>query len=152
MNRFLSIVFLAFITSGLLTACKDDNKEPSAKEAFLNQVADTWTVGNNASVKHDDVDVTSGMSGFEIIIDHDLNYTIISNNVSIEVIPWPSSGSFVVNDALNQFTRDDGLIITVDVNNNNQLMLDFMYDTSFKNSHGRTEAILGHWQMQLDAL
>jgi hypothetical protein len=132
-----------------LSACGSDDS-PNAREEFINQIVGSWTVDESSTIILDDEDITSLLVGFEITIDSELSYLSNSEELGAEVIPWPSAGSFVVSDDLTQFTRDDGLVITTNLDNNDKLNFTFQFSEEFDDSDGgRLQAIRGVWQFNL---
>lgn len=142
--------FLYLFIMVALGACKDESG-PTVKDEFIAQIAQTWVIDESSEVILDDVNITDALLGFEITINKDLSYTTNNQDVSLETFPWPSSGSFTVNDDLTQFTRNDGLIIIVLVDKNDHLSMEFQFAEGYDDStSGRIKGIKGHWKMQFN--
>jgi hypothetical protein len=130
-------------------ACSSDDS-PTAKKAFINSIVGSWTVDESSTIILDDEDITTLLIGFEMIIDQDLSYVSNSNELDTEVTPWPVTGSFEISDDLTQFTRDDGLVITTSLDNNDNLNFTFHFSEGFDDSDGgRLQAIRGAWRFNL---
>jgi len=149
MKHILKQIALILVLFLLNNSCSDNTVSPP-NDGFIESVADTWVVNQESLITLDDQDITSAVLGFEITIDNNLNFTTNSTIVSIQPFPWPASGSFQLNDQQNQFTRNDGLVLSVLVNNDNCLALSFQFDASYEDSNGgRTRGITGEWNMEL---
>lgn len=120
-------------------------EELSDRDLFVERIVGTWVVDENSYVILDDQDITELFLGFEITIDSDLTYTSNSDQLILEEFPWGTSGSFTLNDELTQFTRDDGLVIILDLSDD-ELSLDLEF-TPDENTHGgRIEGVRGGWK------
>lgn len=143
--KLIALLFVLFL---LNNSCADNTVTPP-NNTFIESVTDTWIVNQESLVTLDGQDITATVIGFEITINSNLNFTTTSNIVSLQPFPWPMSGSFQANDQSNQFTRNDGLIIGVLVNQDDCLTLSFQFDTGYQDSTGgRTRGITGEWSMQ----
>jgi hypothetical protein len=149
MKHPLKQTLFLILTTAMLIACGQDDG-PTAKEEFINSIAGTWTVDESSTIILDDEDITSLLLGFELSINTDLTYRTNSDQLALEVMPWPTAGSFEINDDLTQFTRDDGLVITTSLEDSDNLHFTFLFSGAFDHSDGgRNEAINGDWRFIL---
>ena len=81
----------------VLVSCTADEPLPTDKELFIEAITGTWTIDEQSTVILDDQDITSTLLGFEITLDEELNYTSNSDALEVEVLPWPSTGKFLLN-------------------------------------------------------
>ncbi len=140
----LLVIFLISLFS-----CEDDNS-PTDRDEFIADITGAWTVDGNSQIILDNQNITSLLADFEIVINSDLTFSTNSDQIQIEIMPWPTSGSFIINDELDQFTRNDGLIISVAVDENSVMTLDFQFDEGFDDSQGgRLHGIRGRWTMKI---
>ncbi|MTI40896.1 hypothetical protein [Fulvivirga lutimaris] len=144
----ISIIGIGFII--WFQSCKQ-NEDPSTQEILTNKISTSWTVGNNGSVMLDDNDVTSYFSDFNLTIFSDNTFTTTGN---ISPSPWPLNGTWnyvkssdgVVD--LNKLVRDDGLIMTIELQNDSSLIISFMHDEAIHNT-SRIQAITGEYVFNL---
>ena len=142
LSALLIVSLLAF------AGCGGDDDGPSAREEFINDLAQTWWIDQSdesVSIQLDGQEVTSIFADFEITINTDLTYTTNSDILAVESFPWPQSGSFTLTGDLKELVRDDGLIINVELTDETLLSLSFIYDSGFDNAGGRQQAVLGTW-------
>ena len=143
--------FSLFTMLTILGSCGSDGPVLTDKEAFIESITGTWAIDEESIVILDKQDITSRLVGFEIILDENLNYFTNSSDLILDILPWPSSGSFGINDELNEFTRDDGLIISVDLDASDVFSLSFQFSENFDDStSGRTKGIRGGWDIKLN--
>ncbi len=140
MRRYLSPVVTVVCCLSLLNyliSCNDDDG-PSAEQIRLQEHSATWALG---SVTNDGNDVTSQFTGFSLSIDQFSFTTENGGNA------WPTSGtySFIEND-LDRLQRSDGVEITIDAINNDDLSLSFQVSTL---PGGRTAGITGNFIFSL---
>ncbi|MEO9806446.1 MAG: hypothetical protein ABJF04_24505 [Reichenbachiella sp.] len=151
MHKPIIIPFLltVFVSLSLTTGCGPEaTLDTSSKEAFINNISQTWTVDEDSYVLIEDQDITHLLTGFEIAIDGDLNFVTNSDQLTLEEFPWPTSGSFDLNDEFTELTRDDGLVVTLVIGDDGEsLEFDFEAD---ENTTSRTLGIRGGWKVGLN--
>lgn len=136
---------LTFFVSVFFTSCDESDPvlDTSSREAFITSIAQAWTIDEGSHISINDQDVTHLLVGFEISIAEDLSYTSNSDQLTVEEFPWPTSGSFELNEELTELTRDDGLVITLNLTDEeSSLELNFEAD---ENTAGRVAGIIGGW-------
>ena len=149
MKTHIRNTFTLLLLAILISSCGDDTVDISSKDAFIKSLTGTWVVEGDSYVILDDQDITDVLTGFEITINEDLSFTANSDQLDVQPLPWPTFGSFSINDALTQLTRDDGLIITATIDENDFLSLSFQFAEGFDDSSGRLQAIQGDWVFNL---
>lgn len=97
---------------------------------------------HNSYIFIDNQDITDLLIGFEISIDENLDFVTNNDELEFQRFPWPASGSFTLNDELTQLTRNDGLVIILDLNDDESL-LDFEFSAA---ESGRESAASGGWK------
>lgn len=138
-----SLIFVALFMA--LSSCKPDD-DPTPSDEKMGELSKTWTVDQNSLVMLDDNVITTELAGFEITIDEHLNYTANSSEIDLQPLPWPSSGSFELEDNLTELIRDDGLAIDISGSTDEELHLRFLFAEGFDDSSGnRTSAVKGSW-------
>lgn len=147
LNYTISLLFIQLS----LVSCLDEEIDLTDKDTFIKSVTGTWAIEEGAIVKLNDLDITNALKDFEITINEDLSYTSNSNDLELQPFPWPSSGSFTVNDDLTQFTRDDGLNIIVFIDGTEtEITMNFLADENTNTTGGRVKDIAtGKWEFGL---
>ena len=141
MKHLRKFVFFTFSLAALmLINCGDDDSaddlvtQPTEEENQLESLsASTWAM---SSVTLDAADATLNFSGLVLTLKADKTY---STNGSYDPV-WPKSGTFTFGSDLNTLTRDDGVSMTVSVNETS-LTVTFTY----ADSGGRIDAIPGDY-------
>ncbi|MEO9806440.1 MAG: hypothetical protein ABJF04_24475 [Reichenbachiella sp.] len=150
MKKPIIIPFIITLCTGitLFSGCEPEEVlDTSSKDAFITSIANTWAIDENSQVEINDQDITEVLMGFEMTINEDLTFTTNSDQLTIEEFPWPTSGSFALNDELTVLTRDDGLVINLDLSEDeSELLIVFEAD---ENTGGRTLGIRGGWRCHL---
>ena len=137
---FFYLLFALILISGCST---DDSEGVSDREVFIESITGTWTVDEDSYILINDQNIADLLLGFEISINEDLNYTTNSDQLTLEEFPWGTSGSFVLNDELTVLTREDGLLITLTLSADEQL-LDFEFEA--EENTGRISGVIGGWK------
>ena len=138
------VLFSVLLTVGCK---KKSDPGPSDEQLQLDRIAKAWTV---TAAQLGSEDVTDGFTNFSITINDNLGYN--ASGSTRDPQPWPSSGSFSFNDGdLNTLVRNDGLEMTLNVNDEGTTMtLSFTFVEATHQS-GRVEAIDGAWSFNLVA-
>lgn len=113
----LLVIYLAMVGIGLTLACGGDDS-PTPEELRQQELTATWALG---TVVNDGQDVTSQFNGFTLTITSEQTYS--TNNGGNA---WPAAGSFqLVSSNLEEFTRDDGVRVTITTISETNLSLTF---------------------------
>lgn len=141
----IPILFSLLVTVGIVSGCEElPEVDTTDRETFIASIAQTWTVSDESTITIEDQDITHLLIGFELTINEDLTYTSNSDELTLEEFPWPTAGSFELNDELTQFTRDDGLQITLAISaDEDELELNFVAD---ENTASRALGAKGGWK------
>lgn len=139
---------LLFIMLLIFSGCDKDAPELSDRDALIEALTGTWVVDETSYIQINGQDITDLLLGFEIAITSDLTYTTNSDELTLEEFPWPTSGSFEISDDLRQFTRNDGLVITLTLSDD-ELSLDMEFEADENTDSGRTEGVKGGWKCGL---
>ena len=138
----LVIYTLLFITLFLISSCDSDDPEISDRESLIEALTGTWTVDEDSYILIDNQDITDFLIGFEISIDKELRFTTNNDQLQFQEFPWPTEGTFTLNDELTRITRNDGLVITLDLNDD-ESVLDFEFNAD---ESGRAASAAGGWK------
>lgn len=148
LNRNTNIfLFYIILFLSLMAGCSKE--DISDREALIVAITGTWVVDETSYIQINGQDITELLLGFEIAITSDLTYTTNSDGLTMKEFPWPTAGSFTISDDLTQFTRDDGLVITM-ILSDDELSLDMEFQADESNSGGRTEGVKGGWKCGLN--
>lgn len=144
----IPFLFTVCVTLGLTSSCEEIGElDTTSRESFISSIAQTWTVDEDSYISIEDQEITHLLSGFELRINEDLTYSSNSNELTLEEFPWPTSGSFELNDELTQLTRDDGLQITLAISDSeDELELNFTAD---ENTASRLFGAKGGWKCKM---
>jgi hypothetical protein len=134
--RYFVLIALSTVALGLIS-CKDDGPGKTDEEKQLEALAKVWTI---SSATVDGSDVSSNFTGLTVTFTEEGDY---STNGSYGPV-WPSSGTFELGTDLNTVVRDDGVTLTIALDNIS-LTASFNYNTL---PGGRTSGILGDYVFQ----
>ena len=139
----LSLLFLFMWILG----CTEDDPETTERDDFIQRIEGTWVMDENGLVTIDNQDITDLFLGFELTVESDLGYTTNIDDLSLEEFPWSAFGSLELNDDLTELTREDGLVISIDINSDeDRLTLEFVMDDM---TDGRIAGVIGSWKLVL---
>ena len=138
------LVAIAMIMAlSFISGCNNDDPEPSAKDKQTDLLAKKWNIKTEVnSVTLNGDDDTDNWPGFTVTFYS--NGTYVASNISAERLEkvWSSSGDwqFKSDSNLNTIVRDDGVEITIIIDEDN-LSMSFNYSQS----NGRVSGIDGEW-------
>jgi len=146
----LIYILISLVSISLMNCGKDDEGTVDNDTLVKQELAGQWTP---TYVSLDGNDITADFTGFTITIDPSLSYSANSSELDRQPNPWPSSGIFtlmtpVENTALAELTRNDGLVVEVNISGD-IIELSFSFDDSHAGSNGRTVATTGEWVFRM---
>ena len=143
MKRLSYPAILLIIGQFVLIACKDDEAEPTAEELQVDKLTATWIVGTAGSVSRDGIS-SDEWEDFTLTLGEN---TYTTTNTYPDV--WPIQGSWsFVEDNLNQIVRADGLIINVDMSEDEET-LTLRFTQPDKTTNGRIAGVAGEYTFVL---
>ncbi len=123
----------------ILAACGDDEAPPTAEELQIDKLTATWIIGEEGSVTRGDIS-SDEWEDFILTLS-EFSYTTTNTHPDV----WPLKGTWsFVEDNLDQVKRDDGLIINVDINEDEKT-LTLRFTQPGKNSNGRIAGAAGEY-------
>lgn len=123
------------------SACDDDDK-PNPQ----NQIVRTWSIGDSGFVKQDGVDVTSNYPNLTITVNSDGTYS--TSNAGKLFYPtgtwaWQGTGT-------TTFIIDGDFEVAVTELSASTLHVEFDMAVDDVNANGRTQAIVGSYEVKLE--
>ena len=142
-NTYTFIFYLLLFAALILFSSCEKNEPISDREVFIENLANTWEVDEESYIQINNQDITQLLLGFEIAIDKDLNYVTNVDELQFQEFPWGTEGSFTLSEDLTTLTRNDGLVITIDIGEDG-LSIDLEFDA--EDDSGRLAGISGSWK------
>src|SRR5688572_27071867 len=116
-----SILIILFIGLTMMH-CSSEDAEPklSDEEKQMNKLAKTWTLG---TVTHGDEVITDRFEDFALTFTKTKHYTASGNLGDYDYDPFRNSGTWDFQEGnLNLVTRDDGVVMVVQVTDRDLLL------------------------------
>lgn len=137
MKTLYKILFLTFTAGIILIGCdKDKEVEKSVQEKFTEEITGTWSA---SSVVVDNVNLTD-FNSFSLTLGDGTYSTENANGV------WPATGTWSYTDTgITSITRDDNIVMTINLVDDNTLTISFIYSSS----GGRTNGINDNYTFNL---
>jgi len=139
LNKF-SYLVLVFVASVFLLSCGSDEEiEKTEQELFTINISDTWSA---KTVVVDNIAI-EGFDNFTLTVGDGTYSTTNGNGL------WPASGSWSFsNSGITSITRDDAIVMSVNLIDDNNLEISFTYDLS----GGRVAGVNDNFVFSLTAL
>jgi hypothetical protein len=137
----LTVVALLWLVA-FTTACDDDEKSNPQ-----DQIKKTWVVGTSGFVKKGGVSITSEYPNLTVTLKNDGTYT----TTNAMKLFYPSGVWAWVGTGTTGFTIDGDLPVNVIELTKSTLRIQFVMDESHVNANGRTQAIVGNYEISLEA-
>ncbi|HEY0741174.1 MAG TPA: hypothetical protein VGD40_06920 [Chryseosolibacter sp.] len=139
----LSVAALAWFLL-LTSACNDDDNKPENPQEFIKK---TWHIGATGYVKKDGSALTSEYANLRVTLKSDGTYSTING----KKLFFPSGIWNWVGTGTGQFLVDGDLSVTVTELTKTSLKIKFTMDEDHVNTSGRTQAVLGNYEVALEA-
>lgn len=146
MKRILTVAVLAWIIVWA-SAC-DDDKPGDKPENLQDMIKKTWRIGATGFVKQDGINVTGEYPNLNVTIKNDGTYTV-SNGKKLF---YPSGTWKWQGAGVTEVILDDDFSVTVTELTKSTLRIRFMMDASDVNPNGREKAVVGNYELSLEAL
>ncbi|HEY0653109.1 MAG TPA: hypothetical protein VGD65_08270 [Chryseosolibacter sp.] len=140
--RAASLIALVWLLAWT-SACDDDDKPANPQE----QIKKTWRIGAAGFVKKDGANVTSEYINLVITLNNDGTY----QTSNAKKLFFPSGSWSWVGTDTNQITIDGDLPVTIIELTKSTLRIEFVMDEDHVNAAGRAKAVLGTYQLSLEA-
>ncbi len=135
----LSYLTILLLAGQILTACGDDEASPTAEELQIDKLTATWIIREEGSVTRDDIS-SDEWEDFTLTL-NEFSYTTTNTYPDV----WPAQGTWsFVEDNLDQIERADGLIINVDIDEDEET-LTLRFTQPDKNSNGKIAGVAGEY-------
>lgn len=138
----LSVVALAWLLA-FTSACDDDEKPVNPQEL----IKKTWHIGASGFVKKDGAALTSEYLNLTVTLNSDGTYST-SNGKKLF---FPSGTWSWVGTGTTEFLIDGDLPVTVSELTKTNLRIKFLMDEDHVNTNGRRQAVLGNYEVSLEA-
>jgi hypothetical protein len=138
----MTVVALAWLLA-FSSACDDDDKTANPQD----HIKQTWRVGSAGFVKKDGVSVTSEYIDLTVTLHADGTYT----TSNAKKLFYPSGTWAWVGTGTSEFLIDGDFSVTVTALAKTSLMIKFTMHEADVNPNGRTYAIVGNYELSLEA-
>ena len=138
----LTVVALAWLLA-FTSACDDDDK-PENPQEFIKK---TWHIGASGFVKKDGSALTSEYVNLTVTLNSDGTYS----TTNAKKLFFPSGTWSWVGTGTGEFMIDGDLPVTVTELTKTTLKVKFIMDEDHVNAGGRTQAVLGNYEVSLEA-
>jgi hypothetical protein len=139
MMAVAALVWLLAFTS----ACDDDEKPTNPQE----HIKQTWKIGSSGFVKKGGVSVTSEYPNLTVTLNSDGTYT----TSNAKKLFFPSGTWAWVGTGVTGITIDGDLPVNITELTKTTLRIQFILDEDHVNTNGRTQAVLGSYELSLEA-
>lgn len=146
MKRFFTATASVFALVWLLawtSACDDDDKPANPQE----QIKKTWRIGSAGFVKKDGSTITSEYANLTITLKNDGTY----ETTNAKKLLFPSGTWSWVGTGTNELTIDGDFSVSVTQLTKTTLTIEFIMHEEHVNANGRTKALVGSYQLSLEA-
>lgn len=138
----MTVVALAWLLA-CATACDDDDKPVNPQE----NIKRVWIIGQGGFVKKDGVALTSEYTNLSVTLNANGTYT----TSNAKKLFFPSGTWEWVGTGTTEFLIDGDLSVNVTELTKNTLRISFMMDEDHVNASGRTTAVVGNYELSLEA-
>jgi hypothetical protein len=138
MKNRISLIALILFVGALTYSCKEKPPPPkSEEEQQIEKLAKTWVPKSGANaITVGGTDVSQNWSGFVLTLGDKTYQSTGADSPQV----WPASGTWAFGSDVNTLVRDDGIEMSITVNESS-LRLQFDYTVT----GGRLSGIEGQW-------